>query len=111
MSGKYSQKLLDYVKQSVTDALKTSSKRVIQKTAETTGDLIDNKIANKITRVSKNSQENNSETFKNEHDKEIPKERYVCPEERQEIIDELQLKQYNNETLENNKSLEKFTIK
>ena len=32
LSGKYSQKLLDQAKQSATDALKTSSKRVIQKT-------------------------------------------------------------------------------
>ena len=35
--------------------LKNSSKRVIQKTAEAIGDLIGNKIANRITRVSKNS--------------------------------------------------------
>ena len=34
LSGKYSQKPLDHAKKSVTDALKTSSKRVIQKTAE-----------------------------------------------------------------------------
>ena len=32
-----------------------------------------NKIANRITKVSKNSQQNNSETVTNEHDKEIPK--------------------------------------
>ena len=44
-----------------------------------------NKIANKITRVSKNSQQNNSETVTNEHDKEMPKERYISPEERQII--------------------------
>ena len=56
-----------------TNALKTSSKRVIQKTAEATGDLIGNKIANKITKLSKNSQQNNSDTVTNEHDKEIPK--------------------------------------
>ena len=31
LSGKYSQKLLDRAKQSATDALKTTSKRVIQK--------------------------------------------------------------------------------
>ena len=43
------QKLLDHTKKSATDAFKTSSKRVIQKTAEATGHLIDNKIANKIT--------------------------------------------------------------
>ena len=42
--------------------------------------------------VSKNSQKNNSGTVKNEHDKEIAKETYVSPEERQEIIDELTLK-------------------
>ena len=60
-SGKYSprmlamhQKLLDQAKKLATDALKTSSKRVIQKIAEVTGDLIGNKIADKITKVSKN---------------------------------------------------------
>ena len=84
MFGKYSpgmlamcEKLLDHIKQSAVDTLKTSLKRVIQKTADATGDLIDNKIANKIMGVSKNSQQNNSETITNEHDKEIPKERYI----------------------------------
>ena len=65
MSGKYSQKLLDHAEKSATDALTTSSKRVIQKTAEATGDLISNKTANKITKLSKNSQQNNSETVTN----------------------------------------------
>ena len=54
--------------------------------------MIGNKIANRITKVSKNSQQNDSETVTKEHDKEIPKEKYVSPEERQEIIDELRLK-------------------
>ena len=45
LSGKYSQKLLDHAKQSEADAFKTSTKRVIQKTAKATGDLISNKIA------------------------------------------------------------------
>ena len=72
--------------------LKTSSKRVIQITAEATGDLTGNEIANKITKLSKKSQQNNSETATNEHDEEIPKEKYVSPEERQEIIEELRLK-------------------
>ena len=44
------------------------------------GDFIGNKIANKITKFSKNSPQNNSETFTNENDKEIPKERYISPE-------------------------------
>ena len=51
--GKYSQKLLDHAKKSAIDALKTTSKRVIQKTAEATGDLIGNTIANRMTKVSK----------------------------------------------------------
>ena len=35
------------------DAAKTASTRVVQKTAEATGDLIENKIADKITSVGK----------------------------------------------------------
>ena len=50
LSGKYSQKILDLAKKSVTDAFKTSSKRSIQKTAEATGDLIGNKIADRNTK-------------------------------------------------------------
>ena len=40
----------------------------------------------KITKVGKNLQQNNSETVTNESDKEIPKERYISPEEIQKII-------------------------
>ena len=43
---------IDSAKKSTTDAIKTASKRAIQKTAEATGDLIGNKIADKITSVS-----------------------------------------------------------
>ena len=42
-------------KKPATDTLKTASKRVIQKTAEATDDLIGNKIADQITRASKTS--------------------------------------------------------
>ena len=52
LSIKYSQKLLDHAKQSATDALKTSSKRVIQEIAEATVDLSGNKIANNIKKDS-----------------------------------------------------------
>ena len=55
LSNKYDQKLLDRAKKSTTDAIKTASKRPIQKTAEATGDLIGNKIADKITSFSKKS--------------------------------------------------------
>ena len=43
----------------------------------------------KITKISKNSQQNNSETVKNENDKEISKEIYISPKERQKFIDNL----------------------
>ena len=66
-SGKYSHNLLDHAKQSSTDPLKTTSKRVIQKTAEATSDLICNKIANTITKVSRHLPQNNSETVTNEY--------------------------------------------
>ena len=50
-----SQKLLDTTKNSIIDAIKTTSKRSIQETAEVTGDLIGNKIAAKITNILKKS--------------------------------------------------------
>ena len=69
LSGKYSQKLLDHEKQSATDALKTIWKRIIHKTAEATDDLIGNKIASKVTKASKTSQQNNLKIVTNEDDK------------------------------------------
>ena len=72
-------------------ALKTTSRRAIHKTAEATGDLIGKKIANRIAKVSRSSPQNNSETITNEHDKEITKERYISPEERQKVIDNIRL--------------------
>ena len=48
LSGKYSQKRLDYARKSATDAFETASKRAIQKTAEATGDLVGNKMTNQI---------------------------------------------------------------
>ena len=58
MSDRYSQKFLDYAKQSGIDAFKTAPKKVIQKAAEITGDLIGNKTTNKIAKVSKKKKKN-----------------------------------------------------
>ena len=44
LSNKYDQKGLDSAKKSTTDAIKTASKIAIQKTAESTGNLIGNKL-------------------------------------------------------------------
>ena len=97
LSNKYGQKLLDSAKKSTTDAIKTASKRAIQKTAEANGDLIGNKITDKITSVSKkpatklHSKELHDNDEIKEEDAEIatPKKRYTSPEERKQIIEEL----------------------
>ena len=57
--------------------LKLLQKKAIQKTGESTGDLVGNEIANKIIKISKISQQSNSETVTNEHHKEILKEIYI----------------------------------
>ena len=56
LSNKYSRKLVDTAKKSATDAIKTASKKAIQKTVKATRDLIVNKIADNITSASKKSQ-------------------------------------------------------
>ena len=94
MSDKCSQKPIDHTKQSATGVFKTTSKRVIPSnsaTVEATGNLVGNKIAEKITKVPKTSPQNNSEIVSNEQDKEIPKEAYISPEERHKIHDGLGL--------------------
>ena len=50
---KYGKKVMDTATKTGIDEAKTGSKRVVQKTAEATGDLIRNEIANKITSVGK----------------------------------------------------------
>ena len=93
LSNKYGHKLIDTTKNSTTNAMKTTPKRVIQKTAEATGDSIGNKIADKITSISKTSVKELSNNDETGEDVEITahKNRYISPEERQQIIDELRL--------------------
>ena len=59
LRSKYSQKLLDSSKKSTTNT-------EIVKTVEATGDLIVNKIANKIKNVSEKSSQNALKTDENE---------------------------------------------
>ena len=91
-------KLLDSAKKSATDAIKTASKRAIQETAEATSELIGNKTADKITSVSKkkcNNNNNNNNNSNNNNNEDVKltahKKRYISPEERQQIINELRL--------------------
>ena len=78
-SDKYSKSLMDARK----TFGETVGKKILKETGKATGDLIGNKIADKITNASKRSHD--------EVNKEIPKERYISPKERQKIIDELKL--------------------
>ena len=61
MSNKYSQKILDSTDKSTTDAIKTASKKAIQKPVKTAGDLIGNIIADEITSISKSPQNASNE--------------------------------------------------
>ena len=88
------QRLLDHAKQSVTDALKPASDRKINKTVETTGYLIGNNIADKITKFLRSLPHNDLEAIESETEiigfnKKIPKERYTSPEQRQQSINYL----------------------
>ena len=82
-------KIIDTTKKSGTDAIKTASQRAIQKTAEATADMIGNKIADKITTISKKST-NNLPTIDEDAELSTHIKRYISPEERQQI-DELRL--------------------
>ena len=94
LSNKYGQKLLDSAKKSTADAMKTASKRAIQKTTEATSDLIGNKIADKKTSFSKKKPAKDlhiNDQTKEDVEITTHKKRYICPEERQKITDELRL--------------------
>ena len=56
IDNKYGKKLMDTATKTGIDAAKTASKRVVQKTAEATGDLIGNKIADKINPIGKSKE-------------------------------------------------------
>ena len=75
-------KNMDTATQTGIDTAKTASKRVVQKTAVVTGDLIGNKIADKITSVGKSKEKEKINK---------PEEIYIPPEKRQQIIDDLKL--------------------
>ena len=76
-SDKYSKSLIDKGIHVSKTFAKTAEKRVLKESAKATGDLIGNKTADKIT----------AKPIKND----VTNEKYVSPEERQEIINKLRL--------------------
>ena len=79
---KYRKKLMDNATKTGIDTAKTASIRVIQKTADATGNLIGNKIADQITSIGKSKEK--EKTNKAE-------EICIPPEKRQQNIDDLKL--------------------
>ena len=77
---KYGKKLMVTATKTGMDVAKTTSKRVVQKTAEAAGDLIRNKIADIITSIGKPKQKTNK-----------TEKIYIPPEKIQQIIDDLRL--------------------
>ena len=82
IGDKYGKKLMDTATKKEIDVAKTASKRVVQKTAEATVDLIGNKIADKIALPGKT---------KSKEKEDERQEIYIPPEKRQQIIGDLRL--------------------
>ena len=79
-SDKYGKKLMDIATKTGIDAAKIASNRVVQKSAEATGDLIGNKVGDKITSIGKPKEK--EKTNKAE-------EIYIPLKKRQQIVNDL----------------------
>ena len=84
---KYGEKLIIFTTKTGIDAAKTASKRVVRKAAEATGDLIGNKMADKITSAVKLKNKGKEEDNEVNNIHEI----YIPPEKHQQIIVALRL--------------------
>ena len=89
---------MDTASKTEIDAAKIASKRVVKKTAEATGYLIGNKIADKITSTGKSKEK--------EDERNKRQEIYIPSGKRQQIIDNFRLfqTQYKNGLSKNYKS-------
>ena len=93
LRSKFGQKFRDTAKKLGTNSLKAASKNTIQKTAEATGEIVGNKIAENITRAaSKSTHGDPRKLMAAKMDKlslqltGIPKERYILPERQEQIF-------------------------
>ena len=86
MSNKYSRKILDKSIDAGKDFAKIAGKKVLTKTADTTGEMIGNKIADRITRSSRNKAQKEDDRIMEE-----TQELIIPPEKREQIIRDLTL--------------------
>ena len=81
---KYGNKLLDNSTSAGKDFAKIAGKKVLTKSAEATGDMIGNKIADRITRSSRNKAQKEDDRIMEE-----TQELIIPPEKREQIIGDL----------------------
>ena len=86
MSNKYGRKMLDKSMDAGKDFAKIAGKKVLTKSAEATGDLIGNKIADRITKNTRNKDQKEDDRIIEE-----TQELIIPPEEREQTIRDLKL--------------------
>ena len=86
MSNKYGRKILDKSMDAGKDFAKIVGKKVLTKSAEATGDLIGNKIADRITKITRNKAQKEDDRIMKE-----AQEVLIPPEKREQIIRDLKL--------------------
>ena len=86
MKRKYGKKILDISLSAGKDFAKIAGKNVLTKSAEATGDLIGNKIADRITKSARNKEQKEDDRIM-----EVTQEIIIHPEKREQIIRNLKL--------------------
>ena len=81
MSNKYGSKMLDKSMDAGKDFAKIAGKILLTKSAEATGDLIGNKIADRITKSTRNKDQKEDDRIMEE-----TQELIIPPEKREQII-------------------------
>ena len=86
VSNKYGRKILDKSMDASKNFAKTAGKKVLHKSAEATGEMIGNKVADRITKSSRNKAQKEDDRIMEE-----AQEILIPPEKREQIIRDLKL--------------------
>ena len=86
VSNKYGRKILDKSMDASKDFAKIAGKKVLHKSAETTGEMIGNKVADRITKSYRNKAQKEDDRIMEE-----TQEIYIPPGKREQIIKDLNL--------------------
>ena len=86
VSNKYARKILDKSMDASKDFAKITGKKVLHKSAEATGEMIGNKVDDRITKSCRNKAQKENDRIMEE-----TQEIYIPPEKREQIIRDLKL--------------------